>query len=253
MKDRVDKILVTLSLASTRSQASQLVKEGVVYYKNSKVSKPSLLVETDGLEVRKETLFVGRGAHKIEGALKDFKVDPKGLVVADVGASTGGFTDYVLKNGASKVYAIDVGHGQMAASLSKDPRVKNMEGINIRYELELDELVDLAVVDLSYISLKLTLDTIFSLVKPDGKIIALVKPQFEVGKENIGKGGIVKDERAKLDSLNSLYDWCGERGYAICDAITSPITGKTGNVEYFFLFDKSIETHVLKRESLKNI
>ncbi len=253
MKDRADKILVSLNMASTRSQASLLIKEGVVFYKGIQVKKPSFPVDGEGLEVRKENIFVGRGAHKIEGALKFFGVDPTDMIVADVGACTGGFTDFILKNGASKVYAIDVGHGQLASSLLDDSRVVNMEGINIRYELILDEKVDLAVVDLSYISLKLTLDTIFSLVKDTGKVIALVKPQFEVGKENIGKGGIVKDEKAKLSSLESLYDWCLERNYAIKNATVSPITGKTGNTEYFFYFEKSLKEHQFKREDLAKI
>lgn len=253
MKDRVDKLLVTLKLASTRSQASQLVKEGVVFYKGIQVKKPSLLVDNEELEVRKEVLFVGRGAHKIEGALNSFNVNPTDMTVADVGASTGGFTDYILKKGAKKVYAIDVGHGQLAESLRNDSRVVNMEGINIRYELILDERVNLAVVDLSYISLKLTLDTILSLVKDDGKVIALVKPQFEVGRENIGKGGIVKNDEARLNSLKSLYDWCSEKGYAIRDAIVSPIKGKTGNTEYFFYFDKGLSEHLFERDNLKNI
>ena len=253
MKDRADKILVTLNLATTRSQASLLIKEGVVFHKGIKVKKPSFLVDEEDLEVRKEVIFVGRGAHKIEGALKHFSVKPEGMVVADVGACTGGFTDFVLKSGAEKVFAIDVGHDQLASSLIEDPRVINMEGINIRYELDLSEQVDLAVVDLSYISLKLTLDTIFSLVKEDGKIVALVKPQFEVGKENIGKGGIVKDEQAKLASLESLYDWCECKNYGIKDATVSPIKGKTGNTEYFFYFEKGLSEHKFKRENLKNI
>lgn len=253
MKDRVDKILVSMNLSSTRSQATQLVKEGVVFYKDKLVKKSSMLVTGDGLEVRKETIFVGRGAHKIEGALKSFNVNVKDYVVADVGASTGGFTDYVLKNGASKVFAIDVGHDQLAQSLRVDSRVENHEGVNIRNKIELSEKVDLAVVDLSYISLKLTLDSIFSLVKENGKIIALVKPQFEVGKENIGKGGIVKNEEARLESLYSLFDWCSERDYFIDSAIISPIKGKTGNTEYFFYFDKSLKAHQMKRDDLEKI
>ncbi|ATH09132.1 TlyA family rRNA (cytidine-2'-O)-methyltransferase [Halobacteriovorax marinus] len=253
MKDRVDKVLVATGLASTRSQASLLVKEGVVYYNNTLVKKTSLIVEGESLEVRKDNIFVGRGAHKIEGALEEFNVDPQGMIVADVGASTGGFTDYILQKGASKVFAIDVGHGQLAKSLREDSRVINMEGVNIRYELELDEKVDLAVVDLSYISLKLTLDTIHSLVKDNGSIIALVKPQFEVGKENVGKGGIVRSDEARLNSLESLYAWCSEKKYFIKEAMVSPIKGKTGNTEYFFYFDRSLSDHELTKEELRNL
>ncbi|WP_127718456.1 TlyA family RNA methyltransferase [Halobacteriovorax sp. HLS] len=253
MKERVDKVLVQLNLVSTRSQAAQLVKEGVVFYQNKLVTKASFLVSQDDLEVRKEVLFVGRGAHKIEGALIQFGVDVENLSVADVGACTGGFTDYVLKKGASSVVAIDVGHDQLAKSLREDKRVTNLEGVNIKFPLELEELVDLAVVDLSYISLKLTLINIKNLVKDDGLIIALVKPQFEVGKENIGKGGIVKDNKARLDSLESLYDWCLDNGLFIKDAIISPIKGKTGNTEYFFFFDKKLTKHYINKEKLKLI
>jgi 23S rRNA (cytidine1920-2'-O)/16S rRNA (cytidine1409-2'-O)-methyltransferase len=253
MKDRVDKILVATNLSSTRSQASQLVKEGVVFYNNELVKKPSMIVDDVGLEVRKENIFVGRGAHKIEGALESFGVSVTDYVVADVGACTGGFTDYVLKNGALKVFAIDVGHDQLAESLKNDSRVENHEGVNIRNKMELSSKVDLAVVDLSYISLKLTLDSIFSLVKDDGKVITLVKPQFEVGRENIGKGGIVKDDIARLESLYQLFDWCSERSYFIKKAMTSPIKGKTGNTEFFFYFDKTLKSHQIEKEDLEKI
>ena len=253
MKDRVDKVLVHMNLVSTRSQASQLVKEGVVFYENKQVKKPSLIVEDSNLEIRKETLFVGRGAHKIEGALAEFNVDVKSLDVADVGASTGGFTDFVLKNGALSVVAIDVGHDQLAKSLREDERVTNLEGVNIKFPLELDREVDLAVVDLSYISLKLTLRNICDLTHSSGKVIALVKPQFEVGKENIGKGGIVKNEEARLNSLLSLYDWCSENSIFIQDAIVSPIKGKTGNTEYFFYIDKTLTSHNLNKEKLEQL
>lgn len=253
MKDRVDKVLVQMSLVSTRSQASQLVKEGVVFYQNKLVKKPSFLVDKEELEVRKEVLFVGRGAHKIEGALKDFKVSVEGLSVADVGACTGGFTDYVLRNGATNVVAIDVGHDQLAESLRNDSRVENLEGINIKYPYEISSLVDLAVVDLSYISLKLTLVNISNLVKENGKIIALVKPQFEVGKENIGKGGIVKNDEIRLTTIKSLYEWGGENNLFISGAIASPIKGKTGNKEYFFYFDKTLKSHKIEIQEIELI
>ena len=253
MKNRVDKVLVELNLVSTRSQAAQLIKEGVVFYQNKLVTKASFPVSGEELEVRKEVLFVGRGAHKIEGALLEFGVEVEDLSVADVGACTGGFTDYVLKKGASSVVAIDVGHDQLAQSLREDSRVINLEGVNIKFPLDLDQKVDLAVVDLSYISLKLTLVNISNLVKSEGLIIALVKPQFEVGKENIGKGGIVKDNKARLDSLESLYDWCSENNLFIKNAIISPIKGKTGNTEYFFFFDKKLSKHYINREFLKTI
>ena len=237
-KDRVDKVLVEAKLTSTRSQALLLIEEGVVYYQNKKVEKASQQVTSEGLEVRKDVQYVSRGAHKIEGALHRFKVNVEGLVVADVGASTGGFTDYVLRSGATKVFCIDVGHDQLAPSIKNDPRVENHEGVNIKFPFKLSSQVDLAVVDLSFISLKLVLKNIFGLVKADGKIIALVKPQFEVGPTGIDQNGIVKSEGHRLVMLHELKEWCKNQGFFLVDQCDSPISGKDGNKEYFFYFDK---------------
>lgn len=237
-KDRADKMLVEAKLTSTRSQALLLIEEGVVFYQNKLVEKASQQVSAEGLEVRKEIQYVSRGAHKIEGALARFQVDVKGLVVADVGASTGGFTDYVLRNGATKVYCLDVGHDQLAQSLRVDPRVENHEGVNIKFPFEISEKVDLAVVDLSFISLKLVLKNIFDLVKPQGKIIALLKPQFEVGQSGLDSNGIVKSEGHRLVMLHEIKEWCKAQGFVLVDQCESPILGKNGNKEYFFYFDK---------------
>lgn len=238
MKDRVDKVLVEAGLTSTRSQALLLIEEGVVFYHNVQVKKASMQVEKEGLEVRKDVQYVSRGAHKIEGALERFQVNPENLVVADVGASTGGFTDFVLKKGAKKVYCIDVGHDQLAQSLRENPQVENHEGVNIRNPYELKELVDLAVVDLSFISLKLVLKNIYALVKEGGQIIALVKPQFEVGPTGVDHNGIVKSEGHRLVMLSELKDWCREQGFKLQAQMESPILGKNGNKEYFFYFKK---------------
>lgn len=237
-KDRADKMLVEAKLTSTRSQALLLIEEGVVFYQNKLVEKASQQVSAEGLEVRKDIQYVSRGAHKIEGALARFQVDVKGLVVADVGASTGGFTDYVLRNGATKVYCLDVGHDQLAQSLREDPRVENHEGVNIKFPFEISEKVDLAVVDLSFISLKLVLKNIFDLVKPQGKIIALLKPQFEVGQSGLDNNGIVKSEGHRLVMLHEIKEWCKAQGFVLVDQCESPILGKNGNKEYFFYFDK---------------
>ncbi len=237
-KDRVDKVLVEAGLTSTRSQANLLIDEGVVFYNSVQVTKASMQVTSEGLEVRKEVQYVSRGAHKIEGALLRFNVDPKNLVVADVGASTGGFTDFVLKQGANKVYCIDVGHDQLAASLRSNPNVTNHEGVNIRHPFELGELVDLAVVDLSFISLRLVLKNIFDLVKPNGRIIALVKPQFEVGPSGVDNNGIVKSEGHRLVMLHELKEWCEAQGFKLVGQCDSPLLGKNGNKEYFFYFEK---------------
>lgn len=249
---RIDKLLVDLGFARSRSQAQLLIEEGVVFYNGQLVKKSGHTVNDQSLiEVKKEIQYVGRGAHKIERALKEFNVNPDDLVVADVGASTGGFTDYVLHCGAKRVFAIDVGHDQLADYLVNDDRVVNLEGINIRYPLKLDELVDLCVVDLSFISLKLTLETIFSLVKDGGDIITLVKPQFEAGKERIGKNGIVKNDEIRADVLLELYDWCLESGYYIRNACRSPIEGKSGNIEYFFHFIKGNKEIIFDRSRLR--
>lgn len=237
-KDRADKMLVEAKLTSTRSQALLLIEEGVVFYQNKLVEKASQQVSAEGLEVRKEIQYVSRGAHKIEGALARFQVDVKGLIVADVGASTGGFTDYVLRSGATKVYCLDVGHDQLAQSLREDPRVENHEGVNIKFPFEISEKVDLAVVDLSFISLKLVLKNIFDLVKPKGKIVALLKPQFEVGQSGLDGNGIVKSEGHRLVMLHEIKEWCKAQGFVLVDQCESPILGKNGNKEYFFYFDK---------------
>lgn len=237
-KDRVDKVLVEAKLTSTRSQALLLIEEGVVFYQGKKVEKASQQVTSEGLEVRKDVQYVSRGAHKIEGALARFQINPEGLVVADVGASTGGFTDYILRSGAKKVYCLDVGHDQLAQSLREDPRVENHEGVNIKFPFEISEKVDLAVVDLSFISLKLVLKNIFELVKPKGAIVALVKPQFEVGPTGIDSNGLVKSEGHRLVMMHELKEWCKAQGFFLVDQCDSPILGKTGNKEYFFYFDK---------------
>jgi len=236
---RADLALVEAGLAPTRSQATLLIEEGVVYYQNKQVKKSAEKVSTKMLEVRKEILYVSRGAHKIEGALAHFHLDPKDMVVADVGASTGGFTDYVLNTKqAKKVYAIDVGHDQLAQKLREDSRVINLEGVNIKNGYTLPEAVDLAVVDLSFISLRLVMPAIFSLVKKGGKIIALVKPQFEVGRDGLDKNGIVKNEALRLETVKNLKEWCEENHFHVIDQCVSPIAGKTGNVEYFFYLQK---------------
>ncbi len=237
-KDRADKMLVEAGLVSSRSQALLLIEEGVVFYKNLKVEKASLQVTCEGLEVRKEILYVSRGAHKVEHALERFNVEVSGKIIVDVGASTGGFTDYVLHQGAKKVYCLDVGHDQLAQSLREDKRVENHEGVNIKFPFQLSELADVAVVDLSFISLKLVLKNIFDLVKPNGVIVALVKPQFEVGRDGLDKNGIVKSEGHRLVMLSDLKSWCEKEKMKVAGQCESPILGKSGNKEYFFYFDK---------------
>lgn len=253
MKDRLDKVLVERGLASTRSQAAQLIKEGVVYVSNKQVLKSSVKVSDEEIEVKKSEQFVGRGAHKMEGALKSFGLTFENKIIADVGASTGGFTDFALSRGALKSYAIDVGHGQLAKALLEDERVHNYEGVNIREGLELPEKVDMAVVDLSFISLKLVFEKIFELVSENGEVVALVKPQFEVGKEGIDKGGIVKSPKLALNSTLSLFDFCEEKGFDVIGFSLCSIQGKTGNQEFFFYFKKGTKSNEDIRNKIENM
>lgn len=237
-RDRADKMLVEAGLVSTRSQATLLIDEGVVFYNNQKIEKASQLVTAQGLEVRKDVLYVSRGAHKIEHALNRFQVEVADKVIADVGASTGGFTDFVLRAKAFKVYCLDVGHDQLAPTIKEDPRVENFEGVNIKFPFKLAELVDVAVVDLSFISLRLVLRNVFDLVKINGEIITLVKPQFEVGRDGLDKNGIVKSEGHRLVMLSGLKEWCKKEGFEVIAQCESPILGKDGNKEYFFYFKR---------------
>lgn len=238
---RLDKALVELGLCETRSQATDLIKDGHVYYNGGQSLKASLKVsldEPERIDVRKEYQFVGRGAHKLEGAFNDFNLIFTDKVIADVGASTGGFTEFTLINGAQKVYAIDVGHDQLAKKLCDNPKVVNLEGTNIKNELKLDELCDMAVVDLSFISLRLVIHNIAKLLKINGELVLLVKPQFEVGKDGIGKNGIVKDLELVDKTLKDLEIYFDSINISLINVIKSPIKGKNGNQEYLFYCEK---------------
>lgn len=230
---RLDEFLVELGQASSRSQAKQLVQQGAVQLNGKVVTKPAQKTnKQDEVILINPQQYVGRGAKKISSAINHFQINPQDLVVADIGACTGGFTDYLLQEGASKIYAIDVGKGQLASKLQNDPRVVNMEGINIKNPLELPEKVDLAVVDLSFISLKLTLKNIAALIKENGEIITLIKPQFEAGHRNIPKDGVIKNKEMLKNILQDFRDWCHKNDFQISQIIPSPITGKRGNKEY---------------------
>ena len=251
---RIDKLLVEKGLVSNRSKARGLILEGVVYVDNKLVLKPGTLVQpSKNLEVRKEQHFVGRGALKIEAPINTFSLVMNEKIVADIGASTGGFTDYVLRIGARKVYAIDVGHDQLDPLLKENVKVINMEGINIKHSLELPELVDFSMVDLSFISLKLVLENIFSLVKKGGEVLTLVKPQFEAGRERLGKKGVIRDGAIWLEVLEELYDWCDEKEIKVLNAMASPVLGKEGNKEFFYLLSKENKGKVFLKESLKEL
>lgn len=236
---RVDKVLVAIGLAPSRSQALQLIKEKVVFYNDLLVTKASFVVsDSELLEVRKDFHFVGRGAHKIEGAHLEFGLDFSDKIVADVGASTGGFTQYVLKAGAKKVYAIDVGHDQLSPVLREDERVINMEGTNVRELTSLPEVIDFAVVDLSFISLKLVIQPIKNLLKNKGELLLLVKPQFEVGREYLGKKGIVTDMKKVDETLSDLDRFFHKSGVVVLKKMPCTLKGKAGNQEYLYYCQK---------------
>jgi 23S rRNA (cytidine1920-2'-O)/16S rRNA (cytidine1409-2'-O)-methyltransferase len=240
-RERLDKLLVDRQLAASRERARALVMSGAVLVRGQRETKPGTLVDPAAeitLQVPDHP-YVSRGALKLAKGLDAFQIDPAGLVALDIGASTGGFTDLLLRRGAARVYAIDVGYGQLAWSLRQDPRVVAIERANVR---ELDparvpEPCDLAVIDVSFISLTLVLPHVVELLRPPaGKpIVALVKPQFEVGRELVGKGGVVRDPEARRGAVERVRAWAAAHGLAAGEDVESPITGPAGNVEYLLL------------------
>lgn len=242
-KQRLDQLIFEKGLTESRERARTSIMAGLVYVNGQKETKPGTSVSPDAaIEVRGDALpYVSRGGLKLEKALKVFPINPQSAVCADCGASTGGFTDVLLKNGASKVYAIDVGYGQLAWSLRNDPRVICMERTNIRYVTheEVPEEIDLAVMDLSFISLKLVLPAVHGLLKADGQTVCLVKPQFEAGKEKVGKKGVVRDPAVHKEVLENFLVYSREAGFALRGLDFSPIRGPEGNIEYLAWLEKN--------------
>lgn len=233
-KRRLDLLLVERQLADSRQRAQALILAGEVRVNGQVVSKVGTPVPADAeITVRAPLKYVSRGGFKLEGALDAFGVDVSGKVCADLGASTGGFTDCLLQRGASRVYAVDVGYGQLAWKLRQDPRVVVMDRINVRVLDGLPEPVDLATIDTSFISLTLILPTAKRILKPDGEAIALIKPQFEAGRDQVGKGGIVRDPRVHRQVLESISQYAIEEKWQIRGLARSPIQGQDGNVEFF--------------------
>jgi 23S rRNA (cytidine1920-2'-O)/16S rRNA (cytidine1409-2'-O)-methyltransferase len=203
------------------------------------VVKPSALIREDAeLSVAQRQRYVGRGGLKLEGALERFQLEVTGRVVADIGASTGGFTDCLLQSGAAKVYAVDVGYGQLDYKLRQDPRVVVMERVNARYAVELPERVDLATIDVSFISLEKVLPTVAALVRGGGHILAMVKPQFEAGREQVGRGGVVRDPLVHASVLGRFILWAVDHGLRLEGVCASPVVGSDGNREFFVLLWK---------------
>jgi 23S rRNA (cytidine1920-2'-O)/16S rRNA (cytidine1409-2'-O)-methyltransferase len=232
-KIRLDELVLARGLAESRTQAQRLILAGQVRQGDQVLDKAGLLLPEDA-EVRVATglPYVSRGGLKLAAALDAFDVDPAGWVCGDIGASTGGFTDCLLQRGAVRVYAVDVGYGQLAWSLRQDPRVISIERTNIRHLASLPELVSLATVDVSFIGLSLVLPNIVRLLAPGGQIIALIKPQFEVGKGQVGKGGVVRDPKLHEAATEKVLAAAVSAGLIPSGVVRSPITGPAGNVEF---------------------
>lgn len=232
-KKRLDILLVERGLAESRQKAKALIMAGQVLVDDRPVSKVATLV-SGGADIRvKERLpYVSRGGLKLEAALDRFAIEVRGVVAADVGASTGGFTDCLLKRGASRVYAIDVGYGQLAWSLRTDPRVVVMERVNVRYLKDLPESIELATLDLSFISLKSVLPAVVGWLKPVANIVALIKPQFEAGRQRVGKGGVIRDAGVHRAVLDEVLAWALDHELTVHGLMLSPLKGPAGNVEF---------------------
>jgi 23S rRNA (cytidine1920-2'-O)/16S rRNA (cytidine1409-2'-O)-methyltransferase len=245
-RERIDKLLVERGLASSRTKAQAMVMSGVVLVNEQRVEKPSELFPMDTLVRIKgagdpASRYVGRGGLKLEAALRGFNLDVEGLLCLDVGASTGGFTDCLLQHGARGVVAIDVGHNQLDWRLRNDPRVEAREGVNARYLKPEDfaEPFDLAVMDLSFISATKVIPAVIPLLTESGRIITLIKPQFEVGRGEVGKGGIVTDPLKHQRVISEVNSSASDLGLKILGLIDSPIKGADGNTEFLALYERS--------------
>jgi len=240
-RERLDKLLVDRGLVASRERARALVMTGAVLVRGQPETKPGTMVDVaHEITLRAEDHpYVSRGALKLVRGLEAFGIDPAGAVALDIGASTGGFSDVLLRRGAARIYAIDVGYGQLAWSIRQDPRVVVLERENVRHIdlARVPEPCDLAVIDVSFISLTQVLPRVIDLLRPPpGKpIVALVKPQFEVGRDLVGKGGVVRDPDARRGAIDKVRAWAAANGLVAGDVVESPITGPAGNVEYLLL------------------
>lgn len=242
-KTRLDVALTERGFAESREKAKALIMSGIVYVNNQKSDKAGNTVKPDDIiEVRGAALkYVSRGGLKLEKAIKSFDITLEALVCADIGASTGGFTDCMLQNGAKKVYSIDVGYGQLAWKLRTDERVVNLERTNFRYITsdEIPEALNFASVDVSFISLYHILPKLHTLLENGGKAVCLIKPQFEAGKENVGKKGVVRDKSVHIAVIEKIVSLVSENGFSLLGLDYSPIKGPEGNIEYLCYIEKN--------------
>lgn len=248
-KKRLDQLVFERGLTESRERAKTTIMAGQVFVNGQRSDKPGTPVPEDAkIEIHGETMpFVSRGGYKLDKALKVFPVDPAGSHCIDCGASTGGFTDVLLQHGASLVYAVDVGYGQLAWKLREDNRVVCMERTNVRYISgeQIPELLDIAVMDVSFISIKLILPALKGILKPDADIICLIKPQFEAGKDKVGKKGVVRDIGVHCEVVRDILDFCREHQLSCQGLDYSPIRGPEGNIE-FLLWLKNSDNNALE-------
>ena len=243
MKKRLDVLLVEKGFFESREKAKAVIMSGCVYVNNQKADKAgSNYDENAAVEVRDNRMrYVSRGGYKLEKAMEVFPISLDGKVTMDIGASTGGFTDCMLQNGAQKVYAVDVGYGQLAWKLRNDERVVNLERTNMRYVTaeQVPEPVDFFSVDVAFISLELILPAARGVCADDAQAVCLIKPQFEAGRENVGKNGVVRDQRVHQSVVQGIIDFCLNNGFSVCGLDYSPIKGPQGNIEYLLYIKRS--------------
>lgn len=256
-KERIDCALVNRGLIESREKAKAVIMSGIVFVNNQKCDKAGCTVNPDDkIEIRGEKLkYVSRGGLKLEKAVNSFSLDLNGLVCADIGASTGGFTDCMLQNGAAKVYAVDVGYGQLAWKLRTDSRVVNLERTNFRYVTreQVPDALDFASVDVSFISLSMILPVLNGLLKNGGKAVCLIKPQFEAGRENVGKKGVVRDKGVHISVINKIIDVAVNNGFSVLGLDFSPIKGPEGNIEYLCFLRKCENAEVVTQKTAEEV
>lgn len=255
MKKRADVILVEKGLVDSREKAKRVIMEGLVFVGSKRIDKPGDKLDEDIEIIIKENplTYVSRGGLKLEKAIDIFNIDLENKVAMDIGASTGGFTDCMLQNGVSKVFAVDVGYGQLDWRLRNDPRVIVMERTNIR-NVSLDDIgekIDFISIDVSFISLRLVLPVAKSLLKEDGEVVALIKPQFEAGREKVGKKGIVREKNTHCEVIESVINFSRELGLGVSGLSYSPITGATGNIEFLIYLKNNSEKTIENKEILR--
>lgn len=244
-KLRLDSAVFELGISESREKAKALIMAGQIYVNGMKAIKPGMTVNSsDKIELRGNTLpYVSRGGLKLEKAMEVFPITLKDKVCMDIGASTGGFTDCMLQNGAVKVYSIDVGYGQLAWKLRSDSRVVNLERTNFRYVTneQIPESIDFASIDVSFISLKLIFPALMPLLKTDGECVCLVKPQFEAGKDKVGKKGVVRERSTHVEVIENVIGYASDNGFLVLNLDFSPVKGPEGNIEYLLYIKKADE------------